>query len=383
MLALVVGDEGLRRSEGGRALAASLAEQVGRQRQPQELASLADRLTKLPADDRPLVAALLRGVAASLPNVGALRETFAAAGASQIDAVLSSLVEQARTVATDESRDPAQRAAAIADLAFGEFDAIVAPLVALIDQRQPQGVQRAALAALARFDRPEVAARLIELWPTLLPALRGEASEVLFARAERITAVLDAVDAGTLKAADLDPARLKLLANHADGAIRERAAKLLAAAPSAERAEIVAAYRPALELSGDIERGKAIFQKTCAACHKLEGTGHEIAPNLATIQNRGAEAILLNVLDPNREVNPQYVNYVLVTDEGRTITGMIAAETATSVTLRRAEDQSDTVLRSQIEALESTRQSLMPEGMEKQIDPQAMADLIAYLLSVK
>ena len=87
--------------------------------------------------------------------------------------------------------------------------------------------------------------------------------------------------------------------------------------------------------------------------------------------------------DPNREVNPQFVNYVLVTDDGRTITGMIAAETATSVTLRRAEDQSDTLLRSQIEALESTRQSLMPEGMEKQIDPQAMADLIAYLLSVK
>ncbi|MBX9791643.1 MAG: c-type cytochrome [Pirellulales bacterium] len=383
MLALVVGDETLRRSEGGRALAASLAEQVGRQHQAQELAALADSLTKLPADDRPLVAALLRGVAASLPNVGALRETFTTAGATQIDDVLNSLVEQARAVAADESRDPAQRAAAIADLTFGSFETVAPVVVALIDQRQPQAVQRAALAALARFDRPEVAARLVELWPTLLPALRGEASEVLFARVERIAAVFDAVNAGTLQASDFDPARLRLLANHADAAIRERAAKLLAAAPSTERAEIIAAYRPALELSGDIERGKVMFHKTCAACHKLEGLGHEIAPNLATIQNRGAEAILLNVLDPNREVNPQYVNYVLVTDDGRTITGMIAAETATSVTLRRAEDQSDTVLRSQIEALESTRQSLMPEGMEKQIDPQAMADLIAYLLSVK
>jgi len=383
MLAQLLADEVLRRSEGGRALAAAFAEQVGRQRQPQELAALADSLTKLPPEDQPLVAALLRGVAASLPSVGALRDTFATAGASQIDAVLSSLVEQAQAVAVDENREATERAAAIADLTFGSFETVAPFVVAFIDQRQPQVVQRAALAALARFDRPEVAARLIELWPTMLPALRNEASEILFARAERIVAVLDAVDAGTLQAADLDPVRLKLLATHADAAIRERVAKLLAAAPSAERAEIIAAYRPALEMSGDIERGKVVFQKICAACHKLEGVGHEIAPNLATIQNRGAEAILLNVLDPNREVNPQFVNYVLVTDDGRTITGMIAAETATSVTLRRAEDQSDTVLRSQIEALESTRQSLMPEGMEKQIDPQAMADLIAYLLSVK
>ena len=383
MLAQLLDDEALRRSEGGRALAASLAEQVGRQRQPQELAALADSLTKLPPEDQPLVAALLRGVAASLPSVGALRDTFATAGATQIDAVLGSLVAQASAVAVDENREAAERAAAIADLTFGSFEAVAPVVVGFIDQRQPQAVQRAALAALARFDQPEVATRLIELWPTMLPALRNEAGEILFARAERIVAVLDAVDAGTLKAADLDPARLKLLATHADMQIRERAAKLLAAVPSGERAEILAAYQPALEMSGDIERGKVVFQKTCAACHKLEGVGHEIAPNLATIQNRGAEAILLNVLDPNREVNPQFVNYVLVTDDGRTITGMIAAETATSVTLRRAEDQSDTVLRSQIEALESTRQSLMPEGIEKQIDPQAMADLIAYLLSVK
>ncbi|MGD9646631.1 MAG: PVC-type heme-binding CxxCH protein [Pirellulales bacterium] len=383
MLARLLDDETLRRSDGGRALAAALAEQLGRQREPQQLAALAESLTKLPPDDRPLVAALLRGVAAALPKANALRETFAAAGASQIDDVLASLVEHARQAAVDESLDASARAAAIADLTFGEFDAVAASIAGLLDQRQPLAVQRAALASLARFDRPEVAARLIELWPTLLPALRNEASEILFARPERILALLDAVDAGTLKPADLDPARVKLLANHAEASIRDRAAKLLAAEPSAERAEIVAAYRAALELSGDVQRGQAVFQKTCAACHKLAGVGHEIAPNLATIQNRGAEAILLNVLDPNREVNPQYVNYVLVTDDGRTITGMIAAETATSVTLRRAEDQTDTVLRSQIDALESTRQSLMPEGLEKQIDQQAMADLIAYLLSVK
>jgi putative heme-binding domain-containing protein len=121
----------------------------------------------------------------------------------------------------------------------------------------------------------------------------------------------------------------------------------------------------------------------CSVCHRLENVGTEIGPNLATLQNRGAESILLNVLDPNREVNPQYVNYILVTTEGRSITGLVAAETATSVTLKRQENASDTVLRANIDELKSTGQSIMPEGLEKQLAQQALADLIAYLLSVK
>ncbi len=101
------------------------------------------------------------------------------------------------------------------------------------------------------------------------------------------------------------------------------------------------------------------------------------------MKNRGAEAILVNLLDPSREVNPQYVNYVVETDDGRTLTGMIAAETATSVTLKRGEGATDTVLRLNIAQMQSTGMSIMPEGLEKQLDKQAMADLIAYLMSVK
>jgi putative heme-binding domain-containing protein len=74
------------------------------------------------------------------------------------------------------------------------------------------------------------------------------------------------------------------------------------------------------------------------------------------------------------------VNYVLLTDDGRSITGMIADETASSVTLRRAEGMSDTVLRTNIEQMQSTGLSLMPEGLETQLNPQQLADVIAYLL---
>ena len=101
------------------------------------------------------------------------------------------------------------------------------------------------------------------------------------------------------------------------------------------------------------------------------------------MRNRGPDAILTNVLAPNQEVNPQFVNYIVVTTDGRQLTGMIAAETATSVTLKRAENQTDTVLRIDIEELRSTSVSLMPEGIEKQIDKQSMADLLEFLKSVE
>jgi putative heme-binding domain-containing protein len=138
-------------------------------------------------------------------------------------------------------------------------------------------------------------------------------------------------------------------------------------------------YRGCLEMKGDADRGKQVFTKTCAACHKVQSIGNDIGPNLAAMKARGPEAILLNVLDPNREVNPQYLNYAVLTADGRQLTGLIAAETATSITLRRADNATDTVLRIDIEQLKSTGMSLMPEGMEKQIDQQSMADLLEFL----
>jgi putative heme-binding domain-containing protein len=108
-----------------------------------------------------------------------------------------------------------------------------------------------------------------------------------------------------------------------------------------------------------------------------------VGAELAAIRDRGTEAVLLNILDPNREVLPRYLSYYLETQNGRTITGMITAETANAITLRRADGSSETVLRVDIAELRSTGVSYMPEGLEKQIDVTAMADLLAYLNSVK
>ena len=103
---------------------------------------------------------------------------------------------------------------------------------------------------------------------------------------------------------------------------------------------------------------------------------------LESIKNRGPETIFLSILDPNREVNPQFLDYIIFTVADEMITGMIAAETATSITLKRGEEAVDTVLRADIDSFESTGISIMPDGLEQHFDVQGMADLLAYLMSV-
>jgi putative heme-binding domain-containing protein len=92
--------------------------------------------------------------------------------------------------------------------------------------------------------------------------------------------------------------------------------------------------------------------------------------------------LLIDIFDPSREVDPRYINYVITNNAGRVFTGMIASETASSVTLRRAEKAEDVLLRSQIEEIQATAKSLMPENLETQLGKQDVADLIAYLQSV-
>ena len=164
--------------------------------------------------------------------------------------------------------------------------------------------------------------------------------------------------------------------------MRARAGRLFAA-PQARRQDVVAAYQKALQLKGDPGRGKEVFKAQCSTCHRLEGVGQQVGADLAAIRDRGLDAVLLNILDPNREVMPQFLSYVLVTTTGRVLTGMIAAETANSLTIRQPDGREETVLRIHIDELRSTGLSYMPEGLEKQIDVPAMADLLAYLNSIK
>jgi len=384
VFAELAADEKFRGSSAGRVLLADLARQTGASNRQAEIAAVLKALGGVPAQEHAAAAAIVRGLSEGLAQRGSpLSEVLASDPGGKAAQVFAELLVAARKAAADAEAPLAARVQAVQTLSLGAFADGQEILAGLLDNRQPQDVQVAALATLARFSEPGVAELVLAAWPTLSPRLRVQAAETLFARPERILALLKAIAAGEVSAGDVDPARLKQLAAHKNEEIRAQAEKLLAGLKLGRRQDVVDAHREVLEMPSDAVRGKLAFKKVCAACHKVGDVGYEIGPNLATIQSRGAEAILVNMLDPSREVNPQFVNYTLVTDDGRTITGMIAAETATSVTLKRAENATDTVLRIDIDELRGTGQSLMPEGVEKQLNKQEMADLIAYLLSLK
>ena len=382
MFSTLAADKKWRSSDVGRGLLAETAKYIGRQNRPNELAKVLSAVESFSTDEAALATAVVRGLGEGLAKApGTFQQELAALRSDKGQQILASMLEAARQKAADEQLPPAQRVDAIRILALGTFADSGSGLISLLSNRQPQDVQSAALNTLAKYSDASIASAFIEAWPTMSPRLRSAATEAIFSRGEWIKVLVEAAEKGSLSLADLDPARLRVLENHPNSAIRSRALPLLAKVKLGRRQDVVEAYRGALTAPGDISRGRQVFQKVCAACHRLEGVGHEIAPNLASFRNRGAEAILVNVLDPNREVNPLYLNYVVITQDGRSMTGLIASETANSITLRRAEDITDTIERSDIEQFRSSGLSIMPEGMEKQIDPAAMADLLAYLLN--
>jgi putative heme-binding domain-containing protein len=268
-------------------------------------------------------------------------------------------------------------------LAYADFGT-AERLTELLTPQSPQALQTAAVRALAQFNRPEVAKLLLAGWRSYSPAVRRETVDALLQRRERIDALLTAVASGQLQRGEIDRDKQQLLLNHPQGAIRDRAQEVLGGATSSDRGRVVRELSPrVLGLSGNADRGRELFTKKCVSCHKVGDVGHQVGPVLTSVQNKSAGDLLIAILDPNREAQPNFTVYTVVTQDGKLLNGIITSETAASLTLTAAEAKQETVLRSQIETLVSSGKSLMPEGLEKDFTPEQLADLIAFVQTIK
>jgi putative heme-binding domain-containing protein len=265
-------------------------------------------------------------------------------------------------------------------LAWGPFALAAKTLPELLGPQNPNEVQLGAIRSLSLHDGPHVADLLLAPWAGYSPGVRREVLEALFARPERRARLLDALEQKQVPVNQVDPFRLEQLQKSPNAELRRRAEALLAGKTSPDRRKVIDEYRAALDLPTDTARGKAVFKKTCATCHRLEDQGIEVGPDLlSALRNKSREVLLTDILDPSRDVDPRYINYVVRTKAGREFTGLVAAETASSITLRRAERAEDTILRSQIDEIQASAKSLMPDGLEMQLSKQDLADLVAYL----
>ncbi|HXG11094.1 MAG TPA: c-type cytochrome, partial [Gemmataceae bacterium] len=364
---------------GAVAFIRQLTAMVGERRHSEEMMAVL-RLVTANAGDRPS-----RWQLAALAGLGeTLRRSRGSMAPwlrdAEVAARLKVWAARAVEIAAATDRDLAERLDALTLLALLPSEAEAARLKELLRPQQPQQVQAAAVRVLAALPGREAVAGLLADWDTRTAPLRREILSALLARADRAGLLLDALERGEVRLSELDAARRDQLLRYPDKAISERAKKLFETEKPTSQQKVVAEWTPkVLALTGDAVRGQQVYAAHCASCHRLHGQGVAVGPDLATVSSRAKEALLVDILDPNRAIDPAYVDYVLVTQNGQVVNGIIAAETATSVTLRRAERQETTVLRKDIAEMRSTGVSLMPEGVEKSLTPQDLADLLELL----
>lgn len=310
-----------------------------------------------------------------------VRDKVLAAAGEQI----SRLITQAREMAGQDNAPQPDRLAAIQLLgrSVTDTEATLETLAGLCAPQNPLPIQEAALAALAQLPQEAAAQRLLTNWNGFGPRLRSQVLEALLARDAWARLLVEAVEKGTIPVGHLDAASRQRLLAHRDAGIKEKATRLLAGFSNPDRRKVVEAYAGVEKQPSDAARGREVFRLRCAACHRLEGAGQDVGPDLTALNDKSARTLLAAILDPNQAVENRYLDYVAILDDGRLLSGILAAESSTSVTLKAPEGKEYVLLRNRLEELRSTGKSLMPEGLEKDISVEQMADLVAYLASIR
>lgn len=288
------------------------------------------------------------------------------------------VLRAAREAADDETLSLEKRRAAIGLLGrSSEFWAEEQPILERCLQPQvPFEVQRAAMESLRRSRDSAVPALLLDRWHHLSPKLRAAALEILLERDPWVSSLIDGLREGELTPRDFNASQRQRMLERVP-----EAAEWLQVPPGRE--EVLQGRAGALALAGRVEPGREIFAERCALCHQVGDLGVALGPDLRALTNRSAEAVYAAILDPNRAVDPLYLAFTATTISGDVVHGLLKSETGNTLTFHQLDGRERQLLRSQVETLSGSGLSLMPEGLEAGLSDQALADLIAFVQTIK
>lgn len=285
----------------------------------------------------------------------------------------------------DEKASVAERVAALG--VFGHDaehrNEELAQIRRLLTPQTPDELQAAAIGACRHYPDTATAELLLAAWPSFSPTRRAQTLDICLSRVAAAELVVEAIAAKKIAPAEIDIVRTQALLNHKYAPVREKARAALAANIDANRRRVVDEYQPALTLAGDVARGKEVFAKSCANCHKLGDVGHSIGPDLLALTDKRPETLLISLFDPNRAVESKYTAYTAETILGLTYMGVLVGESSHEITLALADGKRQTIARRDLESFRTAAKSFMPEGMEKDLTPQKVADLLAFLKQAK
>jgi putative heme-binding domain-containing protein len=265
-------------------------------------------------------------------------------------------------------------------------DASSAPrLLKLLSASEPQPLQLAVLDALGQFDSEPIATALLDKLPSLEPPLRTKTCDVLLRRKPWAARLLAGVDAGTFAAAEISVDQLRLVALHGDkgldALVKKHWGSVQGGTPEDRLAEMRRFNNDLRAGSGDAAAGKALFVRHCGTCHRLFGEGNQVGPELTHANRKNTDELLATLVSPSAVIRKEYLSFLVHTTDGRVLTGLLVDQTPGSVTLLNAKNERTAIARGEIETIDESPTSLMPENLLNQLKPQELRDLFKYLQS--
>lgn len=351
----------------------ALATQIGRRGDPAGVAAVERRLRELAEEDPAAAWHLATRLGQGLRTSGGTSQ------ARMDGEVLGKLTEMAARTASDPHAT--HRVAAVRFLGQQPYGSVAETWPVLLKSGQDPAVQAVVVEVLGEYSAPEASQLLVSAWPQLIPQSRQQAVQALGRRPAGIRALLDAVEGGQIAATAVPVDLQNRIRGHADAGLQSRGRALFGEVP-ASRAEVVTAFLPALQDRGRPDRGAVVFRERCATCHALRGDGVALGPDLASVASNGPEKLLVSILDPNRDLTPNYVAWTAETRAGEVVTGILVRESDAAVTLRQAGGAEVTLARADLTRCRPDGRSLMPEGLESGLSPSDLADLLAHLTQV-
>lgn len=290
---------------------------------------------------------------------------------------IEAIVKSAGKMAVDKSAPIQEREIAVRLLASSPSDEDVQTLIGFVADSNAR-LQKAAMSALRRQKHPKLPELLLAGWKNYMVSARPALIDLLLNREEGIKSLLDALEKGVIVVAEISAAGRQQLLTHTNKEIQARAQSLFPQNDS--RKSVLALFNADVpKLTGRADRGAEVFAQMCANCHAFRGQGTSVGPDLMPIANKPTQDFLLAILDPNAVIEPRFIQYNIETTDGRSLSGVISEETATSVTLSQAGGTKEKILRTEIDQMKPSSLSLMPEGLEQGRNAQDFADLLAYI----
>ena len=293
------------------------------------------------------------------------------------------LLPRMREVLSNAQAPLAARQQAIAVIVRGRDQDAAPALIAALDEPQLRGE---AIRALAAYDHPATAEEILRRYRSLDEATRRDAISTLTSRPSFALALLNAIEHGGVTRSDVHAYHVRQMQSLDEPRIVERLKDVwgMIRESSADKKQRIEQYKrhltPDRLAKANLPHGRAVFNKICAACHKLFGEGHVVGPDITGSNRANLDYILENAIDPSSVVSKDYRMSTLVLDDGRVVTGLIQNETDSAYTVRTVNDVM-VVAKSDVEQRSLSGLSLMPEGQLDQLTPNEVRDLIAYLAS--